>query len=261
MTSQPPRRAAKKSGSNLTLSVILGIVLVPVAAVAATLLSGDDVTQAEATETTVTTSQPAPSVAEIAYANVEATAEDLAYACGEGGLWLVDAENSGAITPLQQAALDALRGICEGQGTPLPGKAAPPPITQTRTVTVTVPPPPLPPATTDDVFVEADGSVSESEVSEGDDQSSGETEGTVQTTATAAEMGSYEKYVSVYNQALAEIERAESEGGSLEEVSEARKKLEEAQRAAEAGKYADATTQAYEAIGKAREATGEREDD
>lgn len=259
MTTRTPRRPAKQSGKNLTLSVILGIVLVPVAAVAATLLTGEDVTPAEATETTVAASQPGPSVAQIAYADVEATAEDLAYACGEGGLWLVDAENAGSITPLQQAALDALRGICEGQGTPLPGKAAPPPITQTRTVRVTVPPPPLTSTTTGDVLVQA--GESDDDLSGGDDYESDETEGTVQTTVPSDSLGSYDKYVSVYNQAVAEIEYAVSAGGSLEKISEARKKLDEAQRAAEAGKYADATTQAYEAIGKAREALGEREDD
>ncbi len=258
MATDAPRRPKKKSASSLTLSVILGIALVPIAAVAATLLSGEDVTPAEATETTVAAPQPSPSIAEIAYANVEATAEDLAYACGEGGLWLVDAESSGEITPLQQAALDALRGICEGQGTPLPGKAAPPPIIETRTVRVTVPPPPLPPTTAADVLVDASDTVSETSPSEGDDHASEET---VATTETTASMGSYDKYVSVYNQAVEEIDRAVSEGGSLEKISEARKKLEEAQRAADAGNYADATTQAYEAIGKAREATGERDDD
>ncbi len=45
--------------------------------------------------------------------------DDLARACGVDGNALVAAEAAGTLTPVQQAALDALRPICESEGTPL----------------------------------------------------------------------------------------------------------------------------------------------
>ena len=266
------RRPGKPSGSKLTISIIAGMMLIPVSAVAAVMLTDHEATVAVAEDTTTTVAiQPPPSIAEIVYADVGATAEDLAYACGEGGLWLVEAENAGAITPVQQAALDALRGICEGQGTPLPGKAAPPPIVQTRTVTVNVPatpPPPAPPA--EEVAAEASGS--------DDDASQAPTETTMappassggghdddhssdDSSSSASATGTLERYTSVHAQAVAEIDHAVSAGGSLEKIGEARAKLAEAEQKAAADEYEAATTQAYEAIGKAREAVGEGDDD
>jgi hypothetical protein len=47
---------------------------------------------------------------------------------------LVAAEADGTITVVQQAALDALRPICEQQGMALPGKAEPDPIFETVVV-------------------------------------------------------------------------------------------------------------------------------
>ena len=68
------------------------------------------------------------------------TAADVVRACGEDGLSLVAAETDGSISELEQAALDALRPICEAEGLPLPGAAAPEPVTVVETVL-------LPPAT------------------------------------------------------------------------------------------------------------------
>jgi hypothetical protein len=65
------------------------------------------------------------------FAPQTATAADLEAACGELGVGMVAAEADGSITDIQQAALDALREICAQQGMPLPGKPAPPPVTQT----------------------------------------------------------------------------------------------------------------------------------
>jgi hypothetical protein len=56
---------------------------------------------------------------------------DLTAACGPAGMELVALEQVGAISAVQQAALDALRGICEQEGIPLPGRPAPEPITET----------------------------------------------------------------------------------------------------------------------------------
>lgn len=277
------RRPGKPNGSKLTISIIAGMMLIPVSAVAAVMLTDHETAPAEAVDTTTTVAtQPPPAVAEIVYANVGATAEDLEYACGEGGLWLVDAEAAATITSVQQAALDALRGICEGQGTPLPGKAAPPPLVTTRTVTVAVPaPPPAVLATPPDEGLSGEEDVSGAEVAEddtseaetqaatgtmapppsggGDDSSSDDSSTTTTSAAgtTAPAMGTLERYEAVHAQAVAEIDHAVAEGGSLEKIAEARAKLAEAEAKAAKGEYEGATTQAYEAIGKAREAIGE----
>jgi hypothetical protein len=127
-----PSRAAKNS---LSLSMILGTLLVPVSAIAAIWLSDPgQVAEAETptttTTTVATTSQPAP-----AFNNVGATEADLRAACGYVGMTLVDAERNGTISDVQQAALDALRDICDEQGLSLP----PPPTPETVVKTVVVP--------------------------------------------------------------------------------------------------------------------------
>lgn len=122
--------------------MIVGTLLVPVSALAAVYLTGPS--QAEAGETSPVAStsalfsSQARMDAEFASLpqnqddpNLE---EDLANACGPAGEELVTLEATGSITDLQQAALDALRGICEENGTPLPGKLAPEPVVQTVVV-------------------------------------------------------------------------------------------------------------------------------
>lgn len=258
-----------RSKPRLALSLLLGIALIPLSAVAAFVLTERSPVQAsETAESDVVPVQQAttPTIPEFVYSDVEATTEDLEYACGEGGLALVAAESDGSITDLQKSALDALRAICESLGMALPGKEAPPPIVETRTVTVQrgAPPPPPPPAP-----AAAPTTTSATSQSEQEETHSAETEeqrattvsGTASgATPTTAAMGTAERYEAVLKQALAEIAHAVEEGGSAEKIAEANKKLEEAQRAAAAGKYEEATTQAYEAIGKAREALGEEED-
>jgi hypothetical protein len=114
-----PSRAAKNS---LSLSMILGTLLVPVSAIAAIWLSDPgQVAEAETptttTTTVATTSQPAP-----AFNNVGATEADLRAACGYVGMTLVDAERNGTISD-------------DEQGLSLP----PPPTPETVVKTVVVP--------------------------------------------------------------------------------------------------------------------------
>jgi hypothetical protein len=119
--------------NKLTLSMIVGTLLVPVSAVAAIWLSDPgQVAEAETPTTTTTpavanTAQPAP-----AFDNVRASEADLRAACGYVGMTLVDAERNGTISDVQQAALDALRDICDEQGLSLP----PPPTPDPQTVVV-----------------------------------------------------------------------------------------------------------------------------
>jgi len=248
------RRTDPRPGRNkprLALSVVLGMALVPMSAVGAVLVTQHSPEIQSETETPVAAATVTPpTIAQIVYSEVEANSDDLAYACGEGGQQLVTAESEGTITELEQAALDALREICESQGTPLPGKEAPPPIVETRTVVVeaAAPPPPKAPAAP----ATTAPTTAETTVPRGDHEN-GDGEHGSPPPASSSEA----KYVEVHDQAVTEIEHAESVGGSLEKISEARRKLADAERLAADGNYQEATKQAYEAIGKAREAIGE----
>lgn len=139
MTSPSPRKTKPRS-SMFTISLILGLLLIPLSAVAATALmsndgetDGDDVGAivVEVPETTVATTEAA--VAETVFVTEPPTATraDLEAACGPEGLELVEREAEGTITDLEQAALDALRQICAGEGLEVPGPPAPPPVVRT----------------------------------------------------------------------------------------------------------------------------------
>lgn len=119
-----PSRAAK---NNLSLSMILGTLLVPVSAVAAIWLTDPgQPAQAESVQSTTTTAAPAASTAsQVSFTDSGATEADLRAACGYVGMTLVDAERDGSISDVQQAALDALRDICDEQGLSLPAPPTP----------------------------------------------------------------------------------------------------------------------------------------
>jgi hypothetical protein len=110
--------------------MVLGLLLVPLSAYAASVLISDRAQSGPEAPAPATASLPA-SVPATDFAIETATAADLAAACGETGMGMVAAEMEGSISAIQQAALDALREICAEQGIPLPGKPAPEPLTQT----------------------------------------------------------------------------------------------------------------------------------
>lgn len=165
--------------NKLTLSMIVGTLLVPISAVAAIWLSDPgQVAEAETPTTTTTavanTAQPAP-----AFDNVRATEADLRAACGYVGMTLVDAERNGTISDVQQAALDALRDICDEQGLSLPPPPTPDPQTQTVVIqedssggaTTTTSPSTAPAPTVDD---ESEGEHYEGGEQENEHESEGE---------------------------------------------------------------------------------------
>ena len=152
MTDSKPQRAGR--GTNrFTISLILGLLLIPISAVAAVALISQEEDPAatqeetievasptpEATIEVVTTTIAAPAVSEtmVVTESPTATSADLAIACGDEGMQLVEREADGSIDELGQAALDALRQICEEEGIPLPGPPEPAPVV--RTVTVVAP--------------------------------------------------------------------------------------------------------------------------
>ncbi len=126
----------------MLLGLVVGTLSIPALVLAATSLVGpDDAGVAEATTTTSSTT----------VATVESTpttgsttttvdpAEALAQACGEDGLDLVAAETDGSITDIEQAALDALRPLCDEAGLSLPLPTAPEPIVVVQTVEASAP--------------------------------------------------------------------------------------------------------------------------
>ena len=115
MGSREPSAARAKKGASL--SVILGTLLVPLSAFAAS-----TVVESTATPNSSTRAEASPLQSSVV-TQPDFTSADLETACGDAGLAMVAAETAGSIGELQQAALDALRGICSEQGMPLPSPA------------------------------------------------------------------------------------------------------------------------------------------
>jgi hypothetical protein len=140
MTSRSPRKNQPRS-STFTISLILGLLLIPLSAVAATaLISNDDgetgeddaaVVVVEVPETTIPTTEAVAAETVFVTEPPTATRADLEAACGPEGLELVERELDGTITDLEQAALDSLRQICAEEGLELAGPPAPPPVVRT----------------------------------------------------------------------------------------------------------------------------------
>lgn len=116
--------------------LVAGVLAIPLVAFAATALLAADA-NTETAEPAVaaapplgpTGSEPVPSATPGAAPSGTSTTTspsgastgtDLENACGDDGLSLVAAERAGTASDVQQAALDALRPICDEAGTPLP---------------------------------------------------------------------------------------------------------------------------------------------
>lgn len=124
----------ESKAKRLSLSVILGMALIPLAALVAV---GVVRPQANADQDSTTTTLAESSTQDsIVVEPVFASEDDLKEACGDDGLDLVEMENEGSISDIQQAALDALRQLCEESGMSLPGPLAPPPVFKTEVITV-----------------------------------------------------------------------------------------------------------------------------
>ncbi len=125
------------------VALVLGILAVPAVVLASTALldAGSSPTK-ELAPTLAEQPVAAGAVEESAVAAAgavagsreTATAADLQLACGAEGASLVARETSGDISPLEQAALDALRPICRKAGLPLAAAARPDPVVIVETV-------------------------------------------------------------------------------------------------------------------------------
>lgn len=136
--------ARNDKGAGFAASLIIGLLLIPVSAVAAyAIVSGSSDTDSPASTVAMTTAEttstaPAPTTTSagetFVVEPVSATREDLERACGEDGFTLVAAEADGTISDVQQAALDALRQVCAESGMELPGPPMPEPVVRTVTI-------------------------------------------------------------------------------------------------------------------------------
>lgn len=157
MTNRPTRQKIRGKGP-ISVSVLVGTLLVPLSALAAVYLTGP----ASSDETIPESSTPvseSPTVFVADQQSVTSTtldlSEDLASACGEAGLELVALEAEGTISGVQQAALDALRDICGQEDMPLPDKPIPEPVVRTVEVQSTASSP-SPSATSSDGYDDED---------------------------------------------------------------------------------------------------------
>ncbi len=220
--------AKPKSGSRFSTSLIIGLLLVPLSAVAAVaLVNPDAAAESEeavaaefVAETTTTAAAEEIVIPEIA------SADDLAAACGDEGWTLVAKEADATISPLEQAALDSLRAICLSEGLELPGPPAPEAVVQTVTVVASPPP-----ATSGDA-------------------GSGTT-----TDAAAAEFeAEYAAIVSYINAAIAD-------GASGDKIAQAERFLAEAGSLADSGDYEGGMAKLRDARQAADEASRSSHDD
>lgn len=105
-------RAGKTS---LPLSLLIGALLVPLSAVASVV-----VVKAGQPAAVEASPEPTTSTVAIGAPGAPSLGDDLAVACGPAGQDLVASDRAGTATQIQQAALDALRPICDALGMPLP---------------------------------------------------------------------------------------------------------------------------------------------
>jgi len=135
----------------LSLSIIVGTLLVPLTALAAIWLTDPDQAAEETSDPTTTAlvttvTSPPTTAATIGIA------ADLQTACGPEGMQLVSLEESASITNVQQAALDALREVCHQHGIPLPSKPVADPIVKTVVVPATIGASPVPSSTSTTLY-------------------------------------------------------------------------------------------------------------
>ncbi len=126
----------------MVLGLIVGTLSIPALVFAATSVVGpgdDGVAEATTTttSTTVATVESTPTTSSTT-TTIDSDAA-LSEACGEDGLDLVAAETDGSITELEQAALDALRPLCDEAGLSLPAPAAPESVVIVQTVEAAAP--------------------------------------------------------------------------------------------------------------------------
>lgn len=143
----PGRGSKRSSNRRLTASVITGLILVPLSAIAAVALVGVTSRPPAADALDATTSAPTSTTSTIAF-TLGGPAADIDSACTTDAASLVEGEITETNSELQAAALDALREICAEHGIPIAGPPAPDPVIEVVTIAS---PSPATTTTTEDV--------------------------------------------------------------------------------------------------------------
>jgi hypothetical protein len=188
---------------------------------------------------------------------------DIWTACVPDAATLIAKEVDGTITPVEDAALDALRKICAEEGIPLDGPPPPPPVSRTVYVNgpsaAPAPPAPAAPPTaaaTDDAtttMTAADSTGSTSTTAPPTTSGSTTNTTTGATTAAAGET----QYLSAHADAVAKIDEAVAANGKADKISEARQQLAEGEAKASNNDFWGALEKALEAQKNAEEAISE----
>ncbi len=130
---------------NFLIALLIGALAVPLLALAANGLIEGNGSQDQADESEVASLSPllSESIEKVVDTEKvdEPTEDYLAAACGSDGLALVDKEADGSIDAIEQAALDALRPICDEAGLTLPEAPQVAPVVQKVVVVEQVPAP------------------------------------------------------------------------------------------------------------------------
>ena len=130
------RGPSKGRGTRVSGSVIAGLLLVPLTAVAAVAIVGatSRPPAAQAAEESTTTTEMESTTTTLVDVDSLTDAEALAQACTTSAQNLIEREMDESISELEIAALDALRTICDEHGMPIAGPPEPEAIVQVVTV-------------------------------------------------------------------------------------------------------------------------------
>jgi tetratricopeptide (TPR) repeat protein len=208
------------------LALVVGLLAIPGLAFAtSSVISADEPGESTGAIGSVATSTTAGSI----------SAEDIVRGCGVEGYYLVELEAAAAIDEVQQAALNALRPICEEAGLPLPaapiveGETIVETVTVVRTVPGSAAAATKTPSTTTSTLGDAEGDASEAMLAR--------------------------------ERALAAIEQSIESGGNVEKINQAIALVDRGDAAYEAADYDQATELFKEAERTAIEAGLDVNDD
>lgn len=227
---------SNNTGSRFSISLMLGMLLIPVSAVVAVAL----VSPGEGVDGISPESLKAVNVSDLTTQQtiivepVTVSEDQLGAACGVDGLFLVSLEDDGTISDVQKAALDALRQLCFEEGMALPDPTAPPPITRTEVREVVA----APEHASDESHDDEKGQDEHEDDDDYEDESH----------------ASESDYQAAHAAAEDAISEAIAAGGSGEDIAEAQHKLAEAEKKAQHHKWDEAVKKSNEARRKAGEA-------
>lgn len=247
-------------GKSFGTSFVAGVVLLPAAAILSVALIGQ-----AAPEEPVEAALVADTTVAAVVVQAEAPASpflsdlDIWTACVPDAAGLIEKETAGTITPVEDAALDALRAICAEEGIPLDGPPPPPPVSRTVYVNgpSAAPAPAAPPAT---VAVSTDTTEPPTDSTTATSTTLPPVGTTPTTTAATTAAAGETQYLDARAAALSAIDEAVAANGKADKISEARQQLAEAESKAANTDYWGALEKALEAERNAQEAISEAGD-